>query len=59
MNIFNQTLSVTHFLILIFRLINGGGVVESLTGCGKVLGKVDGHNMYSFRGIPYSVQVYN
>lgn len=42
-----------------FRLINGGGVVESLTGCGKVLGKVDGNDMYSFRGIPYSVQVLN
>jgi hypothetical protein len=43
--------------MIISRYVEGGKYIETHTGCGSVWGQVDGTSSFSFRGIPYSVQV--
>jgi hypothetical protein len=40
-----------------FRISACGKFVETHTGCGVVIGDVEGDNAFAFRGIPYSVPV--
>ena len=50
-------LSIYLSIFLYSRYVEGGNYISTNTGCGELWGHVDGDHMFSFRGIPYSIQV--